>query len=586
MKKYSDQLISWLRDAGYTHCFYVSGGNVMHLLDSAVDIFKCVPFIHEVGAGIAADYFNESANPGEKAFVLVTAGPGLTNVMTAIVGAWTESRELLIIGGQAKSADVSRGKYRQIGFQEFDGAGLCKTVTKASVRVEARISKQEFLTLVELSSQDRKGPVFIEICLDVTALAPLDHPKDYQVTKLKSKSFQKELTQVLKDFSRAKRPLVLIGGGISRELKLDSLFQKRIPLATTFNGADRVGIDYDLYCGRPNWYGSRWSNILLQQSDCVLAVGTRLGLLQVGYNWEEFVPNGMVFQVDIDPVELTKGFPALDLGICADANEFLIEFSKGVEFKEDIDEWREFIKMVRKDLSAPESVNTSRSGFIEAMRFVSDLSKLARNSDVIIPCSSGAAGYEGVMRVLVNKSGQKVVTSHALASMGYGLSGAIGAAFSNPDTRIITFEGDGGFAQNYQELGTAKVNKLNLKIFLMDNGGYMSIKGNQRSVFEGRYAGCDADTGLGLPSWHKVAENYDIHSFEVNEATAFNTDFMRLFESNELVLFIVKVDPDQTYWPRLMNFIDSDGRLKSSPLHLMTPPLAEEQILKYLPYLN
>jgi acetolactate synthase-1/2/3 large subunit len=586
MSKYSDQLMIWLKEVGYTHCFYVAGGNVMHLLDSATNVFECTPFVHEVGAGIAADYFNESANPEKKAFVLVTAGPGLTNVVTAMVNAWTESRELLVIGGQAKSTELSRGQYRQIGFQEFDGASLCKTFTKASVRIEERISKSEFLSLQALSGQDRKGPVFLEICLDVTTMPPLGLSEDYRMIQSESKPFEKELSEVLKAFRVAKRPIILIGGGVSRSVDLSSLIQKSIPLATTFNGADRVGSEYEFYCGRPNWYGSRWANILLQQSDCVLAIGTRLGIAQVGYNWQEFVPNGKVFQVDIDANEFTKGFPEVDLSICADADQFIAQFSARIDFDEELGKWREFIKMVRADLSGPELVNTASEGFIEAMDFVHRVSNLTEKADVLIPCSSGSAGYEGAMRVLRNISGQKVVTSHGMASMGIGLSGAIGAALANPSGRTITFEGDGGFAQNYQELGTAKANQLNLKIFLMDNGGYMSIKANQRSAFSGRYAGCDIGTGLVLPDWGKVGESYAIQVFEVTSATAFNSDFMRLFNSDLLVLFVVKVDPDQTYWPRLLSTIDSKGKMKSDPLHLMHPPLSDEQSLKYLPYLG
>ena len=164
MAKYSDLFMDWLAEAGYTHCFYVSGGNVMHLLESASHRFTCIPFVHEVGATIAADYFNEISKAGQKSFVIVTAGPGLTNAITGIVGAWTDSRELLIIGGQAKSSELSKGKFRQIGFQEIDGVTLCSSVTKASIRVDSQISKKELFELINLSKSPRKGPVFIEVC--------------------------------------------------------------------------------------------------------------------------------------------------------------------------------------------------------------------------------------------------------------------------------------------------------------------------------------------------------------------------------------------------------------------------------------
>jgi acetolactate synthase-1/2/3 large subunit len=591
--KYSDRFMEWLRELGYTHCFYLGGGNVMHLLESASYRFKCIPFVHEVAAGIAADYFNEVAENDERAFVLVTAGPALTNVVTAIAGAWTESRELLVIGGQAKVSDLSRGKYRNLGFQEIDGASLCESITKKSVTIDKPISFEELSELTNLSKSPRKGPVLIEFCLDVSAMPT---PKEVLPSSKNPSTSNEvltvtdfEMSEVVKMLSNSHRPLLLLGGGVDRRAfeELRSAFEAvGIPIATTFNGADRIGVDYKYYAGRPNWYGSRWANIVNQQADLVIAVGTRLGLLQVGYNWEEYVPNGKVIQVDVDQSELDKPFPRIDLGLLCDANDFLRRLLAEVETRqisEGIREWQDFIIDVRSELAVPDSANKASEGYIELHNFLFELYSNLKSDDQIVPCSSGGT-YTGTMQVLLNKTGQKIVTSHALASMGYGLSGAIGVALANKTRRTILVEGDGGFAQNLQELGTLKANQLNIKVFISDNRGYASIRTTQKTYFNNHYVGCDEDTGLGLPDWQQLVKAYEIPVMEVNPQNEFGQEFLQLLNSDGPAVFIVKLDPDQLYFPKIGSRINKSGVMASSPIHLMDPPLNQDQASKFLKY--
>ena len=589
--------MDWLVEAGYTHCFYVSGGNVMHLLESASHRFTCVPFVHEVGATIAADYFNEISITGQKSFVIVTAGPGLTNAITGIAGAWTDSRELLIIGGQAKSSELSKGNYRQIGFQEIDGVNLIKSITKAAVRVDFQISKQELFKLVNISKTPRKGPVFIEVCLDISTQDRnklIEDDTSYEYDNSKNTLFDvenvslisREISQMI---TNSARPLILIGAGISRNTNLNPLFDLEIPIATTFNGADRVGMDYEYYSGKPNWYGSRWSNILVQQSDLIIALGTRLGIMQVGYNWEAFAPKARIVQVEIDVAETTKGFPKVDSVFLGDCNLVAEQIPSMIDpkVKNMFSEWKKFVKIVRSDLNYPEKANRAGLNYVESSSFIFDLMKITSGNEVIIPCSSGAAAYESAMRVISNKGEQLMVTSHALASMGYGLSGAIGAALAYPEKKTIMFEGDGGFAQNLQELGTAVINGLNLKIFIMDNSGYQSIRGNQKNSFAGHYVGCDKTTGLGLPDWEKISIAFGAKTYVVTSNTAFSEEFLTLFNNPGLVTFIVKIDPEQTYFPKISSRVKNDGGMESNPLHLMTPDLEPElakKVFKYIDY--
>jgi acetolactate synthase-1/2/3 large subunit len=589
MEKYSDQFVSWLEEAGYTHCFFVAGGNVMHLVESARKKFVCVPFIHEVGCTIAAEYFNETSSGPNKAFVLVTAGPGLTNTITGVVSAWVEGRELLIVGGQAKSSELSGTRYRQIGFQEFDGISLCKSITKESYLIDRQVERSEILRLIKLSGEGRKGPVFLEFCIDISMLPANEKLNNQKELDEEVSTFEiLEMPKIVSLLKNSSRPIILIGGETPRDYNLMEFKQRGIPIATTFNGADRVGIEYKYYAGRPNWYGSRWSNLLLQQADLIIAIGARLGLMQVGYNWKKFAPNAQIVQVFSDEIEMEKIFPVVDIKIVSESDVFLDRLKHELEFLDlkSFEEWGRFVVKLRTELAFPESINVSRVGFIEPLKFVYDLvNTYTDSSDVIIPCSSGEASYVGPMRMMLNKEGQKIVTNNAMASMGYGLSGAIGASFASSGKRVILFEGDGGFAQNLQELSTVKTNNLNIKIFLMNNGGYMSIKQNQKNVFNGNYTGCDSTSGLVMPNWEFIAKAFGVKYFRLDQKNLNSSEFQNLFKSKEAIFFDVQIDPEQTYYPKITSYKNSQGQMESNPIHIMEPLLTEIQEKNYIKYI-
>lgn len=586
--KYSDQFMDWLKSDGYTTCFFVGGGNVMHLLESASRRFNCIPVVHEVAAGIAAEYFNENNRFGERAFALVTAGPGLTNIVTAIGGAFLESRELLVVGGQAKVSDLAHGRVPQIGHQEIDGIGIVKKITVAAIQADRRLTKEEVLNLTARSRRARKGPVFIEMCIDVSAMPKLND-SDFNVSQViaaENPSIE-NIQLIQKMWSEAERPLVLIGGGFDRnsgkEL-IEKLKNLKTVLATTWNGFDRVESNYVYYAGRPNTYGMRWSNIAIQSSDFVLALGTRLGIQQVGFAWEDFVPNGKIIQVDIDKEELDKGFPKIYKGVASDAVAVLSNVLKDWS-PSPKSEWLDFIIEIRKQFDFPDPANIAKDEFIELHKFIFELGDYLQPTDVVVPCSSGGT-FNAVMQMFKQKSGQLITTNKSLASMGYGLAGAIGASISNPNKRIILMEGDGGFAQNLQELGTVSVQKLPIKIFLTSNKGYASIRTTQKSYFNGNYVGCDRETGLGLPNWENIAKAFSISSMVINQKNLWNSEMISNMESNQPFLFIVELDPEQMYFPKVTSRVLADGSMKTNPIHLMSPNLEQsiaEKAYRFIP---
>lgn len=594
MHKYSDSFMDWLKEAGFTHCFFVAGGNAMHLIESASSRFKCVPFINEIGAGIAAESFNEICSENQRSFVLVTAGPGLTNLTTAVASAWADRRELLVVGGQAKSTNLARGLVRQKGFQETDGVAILAPITKASLLVDHQIGREELWAQVLKSKSHPKGPVFLEVCLDVTMQDTeqnlLNSKTKWDSGKKVSNEFDFKIDYVNEKLSQSKRPLILIGGAINRgtcSRDLQKLMEMGIPIATTFNAADRCGIDYKYFAGRPNWYGSRWANLIIQQADFIIAIGARLGLMETGYNWESFGPLATVVHVEIEDGELTKGHPRTDIAIKCDPNDFLNAFAGRVSEIQGlrITEWQGLVLRIKDQLVEPEKSNLAREGFVEYASFVHDLTSKLSSSDMVNPCSSGG-NFESFGKVMVNKFGQKWVTSPGLASMGFGLSGGIGMALAFPQKRTLVFEGDGGMAQNLQEFGVVRSNNLNMKIFIADNGNYGSIKAHQKSAFNNHYIGCDKETGLWLPDWERIASAFDIPALSLTSNKYETSEFQSLFNCVGPAIFVVKVDPEQVIYPKIASVRNPDGLVVSNPLHIMEPPLDEDTMKELCPHLS
>ncbi|XXK22872.1 thiamine pyrophosphate-binding protein [Arenicellales bacterium nBUS_48] len=571
--KYSDHLAEWLVELGYTTCFFVAGGNIMHLIESLSNRLDCKAVVHEVAAGIAAEYFNATSDR-ERAVALVTAGPGLTNIISSLAGAYLESRELLVIGGQVKTTDLAKGGIRQRGIQEVDGVSIAAPVAKRSELIQDVVSFEKFRDLVAESWTPRKGPVFLEIPLDIQAKdCNLRISKGPGLTPILPIASDRSIETVRDKIFSANRPILLLGGGVNRDCAqslVPALESAKIPVATTWNGLDRVPADSEIFVGRPDTWGQRSANLILQQADLVVALGSRLGLQQTGFNWQEFVPVGQVIQIDLDNAELEKGHPKIDFGFCADANDFLkrlLDSKLGSHTN-----WLRYAREIRSRVPLIEDTNRTNSPFISPYVFCDHLSDCCDNRDVVIPCSSGGASTV-MMQTFRQRTGQIVVNNKALASMGYGLSGAIGAAVANPDRRTILVEGDGGFCQNIQELGTVSINELNLKIFIFDNSGYASIRMTQKNYFGGRYVGCDIPTGLGMPQWEKLFAAWEISSKRIGPKFLEDTEFKNLFESKGPTAFIVSIDPEQTYFPKITSRVTDQGSMESNPLHKMTPEL-------------
>ena len=595
--KYAECLVSWLKQEGYGTCYFVAGGNIMHLLDGVRNQLKCIPVVHEVAAAIAVEYHNEAVSNqanAQRAFALVTAGPGLTNALTGLAGAFLESRELLLLGGQVKREDLAPSSLRQLGIQEVDGVAMAAPVSKLSECLFEPWTRERFLAAVRIGSEGRPGPVFLELPLDVQAAQV---PGDWAggaaacggsaLLAATSVFIDPELlADITERIRQADRPLLLLGGGLSRAVcqKLQPWLQAlELPLMTTWNGADRLDSGAENYFGRPNTWGMRYSNLILQQCDLLLAVGTRLGLQQTGFNWQAFVPNGQVIQVDIDPEELAKPNPRVDVPVCMDANKFLQQLSASNLGSHTA--WLSFCRRVQGALPLSEAVNATAPGYLNPYDFALKLAELSGVGDVVVPCSSGGA-FTVMMQTFAQKHGQTLITDKGLASMGYGLSGAVGAAIARPQERVTLVEGDGGFTQNLQELATVSANQLNLKIFIFANNGYASIRMTQKNYFGGSYLGCDVESGLGFPDWSLLFASYGIPYLRLSADWYQDLNFLDHWNSKLPSAFEVPLDPDQSFFPKISSRVRPDGGMESNPLHLMSPGLDPELDKELMPYLN
>jgi acetolactate synthase-1/2/3 large subunit len=434
----------------------------------------------------------------------------------------------------------------------------------------------------------RKGPVFLELPLDVQG-AQVDEEKLATPVIDEGPRFEsvgdESVSAIVEKLRGAKRPVILLGAGIDRATTDEVMNQLEglgIPLMVTWNAMDRIGADHPLYFGRPNTWGMRYSNILMQQADLLLAVGTRLSLQQTGFNWQQFVPGGEVIHVDCDRAELTKGHPKVAMSVCGDANEVL----RGVASADlgSHADWVEFCRSVKAALPLVEPVNNTGEGYLSPYVFAEKLSDLTTKDDVVIPCSSGSA-FTVMMQTFAQKLGQSIVSNKGLAAMGYGTSGAIGAAFAAGGRRTILIEGDGGFMQNLQELGTVSTNSLNMKLFLFDDNGYASIRMTQLNYFKGRYVGCDTQTGLGIPKWEQLFAAYDIPTLRIKPGFESEPKFLELFNAPGPAAFMVHIDPMQTYLPKISSRVTESGGMESNPLHRMSPDLDEATAAKVFRYL-
>jgi acetolactate synthase-1/2/3 large subunit len=588
MIKLSDYVINFIEQKGIRHVFVLPGGGCMHLVNSLGNSrsIEHVCCLHEQALSIAAEAYGQHTN--EPGVGLVTTGPGGTNAVTGVTAAWIDSTPCLIISGQVKRADLigDRG-VRQMGPQEVDIVSIVKPVTKYAVTVmdpeEIRyhLEKAYFLAM-----NGRKGPVWIDIPLDVqAAMIEESELRGFCTDDINTseKIDQGKVKLVLSYINQAERPVILAGNGIklagAEDLFLALVEKLRIPVLLTWKVIDMMDDDFPFYFGRPGILGQRGANFILQNSDLLIVIGSRLDSSITAYDHMNFAPKAKKIMVDIDRHEIEKMKMDIDIPITADAKEFLLSIEHEIEYIEsnDRNEWLDYCICVKDKYPVVMPEYYEENGYVNTYAFTDVLSKIADKNDIIVPESSGSAG-EVTYQAFKVKSGQKIRNAAGLGAMGFGLPYAIGACLANNRKRTILINGDGAFQLNIQELETVVRLDLPVKIFIWNNNGYASIMATQRNYFNGNYVASNREGGLTLPKILNIAEAYGIKTYQLKSNNDLEETINNVLKENGPVLCEVIVSPMQAIAPKAQSIKLPDGKMISKPLDDMWPYLYEQEL--------
>ncbi|KAA6463100.1 thiamine pyrophosphate-binding protein [Acidobacteria bacterium AB60] len=600
--KLSDYVLSFVADLGVKHVFLVVGGGAMHLNNSLASEERLIPVcnLHEQASAIAAENYSKATN--HLGVCLVTTGPGATNAITGVAGAWLDSTPTLYISGQVKRPDRAFDQnnrplgVRQVGVQEVDIVSLVSPITKYAVTVlEPNDIRYHLEKAHYLAVSGRPGPVWIDIPLDVQA-TPIEDPATLKAfdpnelstpsdMELSSAKLDAQAAEILKAINTSERPMLLIGNGVrlSRaENELQALLRVLdIPAEVTWLAIDLMADDDPLFVGRPGTIAQRGANFAIQNCDFMLSIGARLDRVVTGYSPEGFARAARKAMVDIDPAELRKMGPTIHFPVCADAGEFIramlaqasqIVKKDRIEWKRRCADWRARYPLVLPEHRSPEKR-------VSVYNFADVMSDILEEGDFCISGSSGT-GIEVFLLAFRTKNRQRIFHTTALGAMGFGLPAAIGAGIVGADQsgrNIVCVDGDGGFQFNIQELETVRRLQLPVKFFVLNNEGYGSIRASQTTFFGECRIGCDSATGQTLPDVRRVAEAYGIATDVIQDQRNLESDIRRVLATPGPIVCDVHVELDEIRQPRLSSMQRPDGSFVSKPLEDLWPFLDREE---------
>lgn len=589
MIKVSDYIFDFLKSKGVSHVFMLPGGGAMHLVDSLgksnIDYVCC---LHEQAAEIAAEAYGQHTN--EIGVCLTTSGPGATNAITGVTAGWIDSTPMFILSGQAKREDlIGSTGVRQIGSQEVQIIDMVKPITKYAVQVmDAGEIRYHLERAYAEATTGRKGPVWLSIPLDIQGMSIDENSLEaYHPDKAEDCVAEETITKVIDLLKGAKKPLILAGNGIKlagAEHVLRQLLEELpLPVQTTWKTIDLLDEKDRLYAGHPGAMGDRGANLILQSADLLISVGSRLDTSLTAFNEKNFAKSAKKVIVDIDENELKRmKVEQVEDKVIGDAGDFLDKLLSAVK-RENWDVqakawnlWLEECHEVRKKYPVVTEEHQKVKDKVSAYYFIDRLCNQLTEHDVVVPESSGAAG-EITYQAFQLKYGQKMKNAAGLGSMGFGLPYAIGSCLANDKRRTVLINGDGAFQMNLQELETVKRLGLPIKMFIWNNDGYASIRSMQRNTFEGHYVASGRSSGLQMPDICKVAAAYEIPVFRMADNTEAEQILSEVLNTEGPVLCEVIISPEETVSPRTKSFRLPDGRMQSSLLEEMWPPVDCEQ---------
>lgn len=587
--KLSDWVAERLIEAGISQVFMITGGGAMHLNQSlgAQPGLSCVFNHHEQACAMAAEAYGRYSN--KLAVVNVTSGPGGTNAITGVYGAYVDSIGMLVLSGQVKYETTVRSTglpLRQYGDQELDIEQLVAPVTKYCVMVtDPQTIRYHLEKALYLARSGRPGPVWLDIPLDVQSAridpynlagfdpSELDEP--WKATDLKAAA-----EQIFEAVCSAKRPVVMAGGGVrisGAHAAFLALVEKLgVPVVTAWNAHDVLPDESPFYCGRPGTLGDRGGNFTVQNADLVLVLGSRLNIRQVSYNWQAFAARGRKVWVDIDPLELQKPSVKADLPILADLGELLPVLAAHPHAGPSADHqsWLDWCRT--RHARYPVVEPSYRNGReVNPYVFLQTLSEHLPEDQVMVT-ANGSACVIGFQTAKIRK-GQRLWTNSGCASMGYDLPAAIGACMAADGRPVVCLAGDGSIMMNLQELQTIVGMGLPVKIFILNNSGYVSIFQTHRNFFNGREIGAGPTSGVSFPNFERLMAGFGLPYVKIDSHATMAAGIAQVMATEGPCVCEVMLDPDQIFAPKLASRQLPDGRIESPSLEDMAPFLSRDE---------
>jgi len=584
MIKLSHYIAGRIAELGVRHVFMVTGGGAMHLDDSIgrCEHLEYVCNHHEQACALAAEgYARISGNLG---VAVVTSGPGGTNALTGVLAAWLDSIPTLVISGQVKYENTAASTglpLRQLGDQEANIVEMVRPITKYAVMVtDPNTIRYHFDRAVYLARSGRPGPVWIDIPLNVQAARieeaelPAYDPREDQIV-FDREIIASQVAETLQRIRQAQRPVFLAGNGIRLARAADAFREViellNIPVQTAIGAHDLIPSDHRLFFGRPSVTGDRSSNFIIQNADLLLSVGARLWIRQIGHAYRAFARAAYKIVVDIDPHELRKPTISPDLVAHCDAKLWLEEMARQLAGKPLAPrcQWLEWCAERRRRYPAMLPEYRSQARFVNSYHFIDVLSDLLGPEEIIV-LADGTANT-CTMQVVRLRKDQRLFTNSGCACMGYDLPAAIGACFASGKKRVVCIAGDGSIQLNIQELQTIAQHELPIKIFVLSNDGYLSIRITQEAYFSGHYVGSDSSSGVSVPDIVKVARAYGLATERITCHCSLEQKIKSVLEAPGAVMCDIQMDPRQTLYPKVASEQRPDGRLVSKPLEDMYP---------------
>ena len=574
--------------------FMLAGGGAMFLNDALSWCEGLHPVFchHEQTCAMAAEAY--ARFNGKLGVVNVTTGPGGINAINGVFGAWTDSIPMIVISGQVKRLTTLRatgnlGKLRQLGDQEVDIISLVKPITKRATFI-SQVDEIPFILeeSILLAKDGRPGPVWIDIPIDIQ-LAEMNPEKYFMCNAVATRSIpvslERSVNHVLKLIDQSSRPVFLVGSAVrssGAQQKLIEISRRiNVPICTTWTAVDFIDHKSAWFGERPGVVGTRAGNLITQKSDLIIVMGSRLPIRQVSYNWENFGRNAIKVGIDVDPYELSKPMVALDVLINADVASFInLLWDKTTEPSEIFDNkkhWIENISLIKKELPVIDCSLVEKGHSDKGLNpylFIDELWRML-NDDEIVACADASASVIP-FQIASIRGTQRLFTNAGSASMVYEIPAAIGAAFANPGKRIICIAGDGSIMLNIQELETIQRYALPIKVLVLNNDGYLSIRLSQKTFF-GREKGAGPDSGLSFPKLSALAKANSLSYCLVNSISDYEEMLSRLNSSKPEIIEIC-INPDQSFQPKLGSYRKDDGTIVSDSLEYMSPHLPKDII--------